>query len=44
MYLRNTFYTDNQHMKAIKLGLDPPDRSFAQPLEPHESLLCTGAT
>ncbi len=44
MYLRNTFYTADQHTKAITLGLDPPDRSIARPLEPHESLLCAGAT
>jgi hypothetical protein len=43
MYLRNTFYTADQHTKAITLGLDPPDRSIARPLEPHESLLCAGA-
>ena len=43
MYLRNTFYTADQHTKAITLGLDPPDRRIAWPLEPHESLLCNGA-
>jgi hypothetical protein len=39
MYLRNTFYTADQHTKAITLGLDPPDRNVSCPLEPHESLL-----
>ncbi len=44
MYLRNTFYTAGQHTKAITLGLDPPTRGCARPLEPHEELFCTGAT
>jgi hypothetical protein len=44
MYLRNTFYTADQHTKAITLCLDLPDRSTARPLEPHESFLCAGAT
>jgi hypothetical protein len=47
MYLRNTFYTADQHTKAITLqhtkaitlGLDPPDRNVSRPLEPHKSLL-----
>jgi hypothetical protein len=39
MYLHNTFYTADQHTKAITLGLDPPDRNVSRPLEPHESLL-----
>jgi hypothetical protein len=43
MYLRNTFYMADQHTKAITLGLDPPDRSIAHPLKPHESFLCAGA-
>jgi hypothetical protein len=43
MYLRNSFYTADQHTKAITLGLDPPNCSIARPLEPHESFLCTGA-
>ena len=43
MYLRNTFYTADQHTKAITLGLDPPERSITRPLEAHESLLCVGA-
>jgi hypothetical protein len=43
MYLHNTFYTADQHTKAITLGLDPPDHSIAQPLEPQQSFLCTGA-
>jgi hypothetical protein len=29
MYLRNTFYTTDQHTKTITLGLDLPDRSIA---------------
>jgi hypothetical protein len=43
MYLRNTFYTADQHTKAITLGLDPPSRSIAWPLELHELFLCTEA-
>jgi hypothetical protein len=39
MYLRNTFYTADQHTKAITLGLDPPDRNVSCPLKPHKSLL-----
>jgi hypothetical protein len=39
MYLCNTFYTADQHTKAITLGLNPPDRNVSRPLEPHESLL-----
>jgi hypothetical protein len=39
MYLRNTFYTADQHTKAITLSLDPPDRNVSRPLKPHESLL-----
>jgi len=44
MYLRNTFYTADQHTKAITLGLDPPVRGLVRPLEPHKALLCTRAT
>jgi hypothetical protein len=40
MYLRNTFYTANQHTKAITLELDPPTRNASHPLEPHEHALC----
>jgi hypothetical protein len=43
MFLHNTFYTADQHTKAITLGLDPPDLGIARPLEPHESFLCAGA-
>jgi hypothetical protein len=43
MYLRNIFYMADQHTKAITLGLDPPDRSIACPLEQHESFLYAGA-
>jgi hypothetical protein len=43
MYLRNTFYTTDQHTKAVTLDLDPPNRSIARPLEPHESFLYAGA-
>jgi hypothetical protein len=43
IYLGNTFYTADQHTKAITLGLDPPDHSLARPLEPHKSFLCAGA-
>ena len=41
MYLRNTFYTADQHTQAITLGLDPPEPSVARPLEPHETALGT---
>jgi hypothetical protein len=44
MYLGNTSYTADQHTNAIMLGLDPPSRGLARPLEPHKTLLCTGAT
>ena len=43
MYLYNTFYTADQHTDAITLGLDPPTRGLARPLEPHETLLRTEA-
>jgi hypothetical protein len=43
MYLCNTFYTAAQHTNAITLGLDPPIRGLARPLEPHETLLRTKA-
>jgi hypothetical protein len=43
MHLRNTFYTADQHTKAITLGLDPPDRSISRPLEPPQTFLCPGA-
>jgi hypothetical protein len=39
MYLHNTFYTADQHTKAITLGLNLPDSNVTRPLEPHESLL-----
>jgi hypothetical protein len=42
MYLCNTFYMADQHTKAITLGLNPPARGHARPLEPHEELLCAG--
>jgi len=42
MYLRNTFYTADQHTNAITLGLDPPIRRLVRPLEPHKTLLRTG--
>jgi len=44
MYLRNTFYTADQHTKAITLGLDPPGCGLTRPLEPHEALFHTRAT
>jgi hypothetical protein len=43
MYLRNTFYTADQHTTAITLGLDPPSRDLARPLETHETILSAGA-
>ena len=44
MYLHNTCYTADQHTNAITLGVDPPIRGLARPLEPQETLLRTGAT
>jgi hypothetical protein len=41
MYLRNTFYTADQHTNAVTLGLDPPTQELARPLEPHEAILGT---
>jgi hypothetical protein len=43
MYLRNTFYTAEQHTNAITLGLAPPIQELARPLEPHESIIHTDA-
>ena len=43
MYLRNTFYTADQHTTAITLGLDPPSRDITRPLESHETILSAGA-
>ena len=42
MYRHNTFYTADQHTKAIMLGFNPSSQDLAGPLEPHETLLCTG--
>ena len=39
MYLRNTFYTADQHTTAITLGLDPPSRDITRPLKTHETIL-----
>ena len=44
MYLRNTFYTADQHTNAVTLGLDPPIQELARPLEPQESIIHTDAT
>ena len=41
MYLRNTFYTADQHTNAVTLELDPPGQELARPLEPHESIIST---
>ena len=41
MYLRNTFYTADQHTNAVTLGLDPPAQELARPLEPHEAIIST---
>jgi hypothetical protein len=43
MYLRNTFYTAEQHTNAITLGLAPPIQKLMRPLKPHESIICTDA-
>ena len=39
MYLRNTFYTADEHSKALGLDLPPPPLSALRPLEPHEDAL-----
>jgi hypothetical protein len=44
MYLRNTFYTADQHTAAITLGLDPPSGDITRPLETHETILGVGTT
>ena len=41
MYLRNTFYTADQHTNAVTLGLDPPAQELARPLEPHKAIIST---
>ena len=43
MYLRNTFYTADQHTKAITLCLNPAPWGLTRPLKPHETLLCPKA-
>ena len=43
MYLRNTFFTADQHTNAVTLGLNPPVQELARPLEPHESIIRTAA-
>jgi len=39
MYLRNTFYTADQHSKALDIDLAPPSPMESRPLEPHEDAL-----
>ncbi|KAL3779516.1 hypothetical protein HJC23_011152 [Cyclotella cryptica] len=39
MYLRNTFYTADQHSKALSLDITPPTLADLRPLEPHEDVL-----
>jgi hypothetical protein len=41
MYLRNTFYTADQHTNAVTLGLDPPTQGLTRPLEQHEAIIST---
>ena len=44
MYLRNTFYTADQHSNALNLDIPSPSLSELCPLEPHEEALSTLAT
>jgi hypothetical protein len=39
MYLRNTFYTADQHSTALHLDIPPPSSTELRPLEPHEDAL-----
>jgi hypothetical protein len=39
MYLRNTFYTADQHSKALSIDITPPTTADTRPLEPHEDML-----
>ena len=39
MYLRNTFYTADQHSTALSLDIAPPTLADLRPLEPHEDVL-----
>ena len=39
MYLWNTFYTADQHSKALSLDITPPTLADLRPLEPHEDVL-----
>ncbi len=41
MYLRNMFYTADQHTNAVTLGLDPPAEELARPLKPHKTIIDT---
>ncbi len=39
MYLQNTFYTADQHSKALDIDIAPPSLTDLRPLEPHEDAL-----
>jgi DNA-dependent RNA polymerase auxiliary subunit epsilon len=39
MYLRNTFYTANDHTKALDIGISPQQPSDFRPAEDHESII-----
>jgi hypothetical protein len=43
MYLRNTFYTADQHSKALDIDIAPPSLTDLRPLEPHEDALAAMA-
>ena len=42
-YLWNTFYTANQHSKALDIDIAPPSLTDLCPLEPHEDALAAMA-
>ena len=39
MYLRNTFYTADQHSQALSIDITPLSLAEMRPLEPHEDVL-----
>jgi hypothetical protein len=44
MYLRNTFYTADQHSTALDIDIAPPSSTDLRPLEPHEDILAAMVT
>jgi hypothetical protein len=43
IYLRNTFYMADQHLKALDINITPPSLTDLCPLEPHEDALAAMA-